>query len=384
MTTGNYNDKLIIRFLTYEVDNLEKEQVVQWLDASEQNRKYFEELKRAWELVAANPEIGDLLKIDVDKKWERFASRLTRNETQTTTEGENLEVRPLYPEPGRRVLKMKWITRVAAAAVVISLIGLAFTHLYRPHAATEVVTSKESKNIPAVPSIKKISNVTGKDELVRLPDGSEVWLLGNSEISYPEPFTNKREITLIGKAFFKVAKDKTRPFTVLSGPVTTTALGTQFTVNFLETSNRLTVRLYEGSVVIHPVESGNKRFKKEVYLVPGQEFVYGNPVKVRSFTETATATKMRPNTTLAPEAPSLPKNTTQTWYMFNNQPLNEVFDQLSEMYHTPIVFEKEKLGRIYFIGKYNSSDSLETILKRIALLNNLVVSKKDNAFVISR
>ena len=65
-------------------------------------------------------------------------------------------------------------------------------------------------------------------------------------------------------------------------------------------------------------------------------------------------------------------------------PLEEVFDQLAEIYNVKIVYDKKDVKNLYFIGKYNSAASVETILKRIAILNNLTITKQDSAFIITR
>lgn len=67
--------------------------------------------------------------------------------------------------------------------------------------------------------------------LLRLPDGTRVWINQNTIIEYPEQFNSKeRAITLKGEAFFEVAKDPTKPFVITSGDIKTTVLGTSFNV----------------------------------------------------------------------------------------------------------------------------------------------------------
>jgi hypothetical protein len=49
-----------------------------------------------------------------------------------------------------------------------------------------------------------------------------------------------------------------------------------------------------------------------------------------------------------------------------------------------IKYEPKEVQKMYFIGKFNKSDSVETILKQIAALNNLIVTRQNNTFIISR
>jgi len=67
--------------------------------------------------------------------------------------------------------------------------------------------------------------------LLRLSDGTRVWVNENTQIEYPEHFAaNERIVKLKGEAFFEVARDTTRPFIISSGNIKTTVLGTSFDV----------------------------------------------------------------------------------------------------------------------------------------------------------
>ncbi|QLG46125.1 FecR family protein [Costertonia aggregata] len=82
---------------------------------------------------------------------------------------------------------------------------------------------------------------------VTLPDASEIILNADSEISYSEKdWDEKRNISLKGEAFFKVAKGKT--FTVSTKNGTVTVLGTQFNVE--NRKGFFEVTCYEGLVSV--------------------------------------------------------------------------------------------------------------------------------------
>lgn len=74
--------------------------------------------------------------------------------------------------------------------------------------------------------------------------------------------------------------------------------------------------------------------------------------------------------------PSVPKLGRGSWYMFNNQPLEQVFNQLEGMFNVDIAYTRKDISKIYFIGTFNTSDSLDDILKQISVLNNLKVTKR--------
>jgi transmembrane sensor len=103
--------------------------------------------------------------------------------------------------------------KYVAAASIIFLVGLGF--LYKPSNSTEkqlVFTSSSSS------------------KLIRLSDGSKVYLATNSRLGYPAHFGgDERKVSLLkGNAFFEIAKDKKHPFIISSGGIKTKVVGTSF------------------------------------------------------------------------------------------------------------------------------------------------------------
>jgi hypothetical protein len=70
------------------------------------------------------------------------------------------------------------------------------------------------------------------------------------------------------------------------------------------------------------------------------------------------------------------------WFMFNNQGLADVFDQLAIIYNVEIQYTNSDLHNKYFIGKLDRHDSLNKIMKDIALLNHLSVVEKEGCYII--
>lgn len=278
-----------------------------------------------------------------------------------------------------------WTSRVAIAASIILIIGFAwkfFIHHKNP-APTAARTQKKSDSLEFV--LRHEVNTTGAEKRIQLSDGSLIVLANESEITYQEPFVSSRNITLIGKAYFKVTHDATKPFVVTSGDLTTTDLGTEFTVTALKNSHQIIVRLYEGRVVVKALKKAIRKMK-DIYLLPGQELVYGDQTlaKVNRFKPTKAGPEQILKVESVADNPLLPKQVDTPWFMFNNQSLENVLIDLSALYNVEIVYDEKDIQNIYFTGKYNKSESLANILKRIATLNNLTITKKDSAYIISR
>lgn len=89
---------------------------------------------------------------------------------------------------------------------------------------------------------------SGQKQLVELPDGSRVTLDADSALNV-RLTRARRSLTLSrGEAYFQVAKDRSRPFTVQAGATQVTAVGTAFNVRMSE--NRTVVAVVEGKVEV--------------------------------------------------------------------------------------------------------------------------------------
>lgn len=149
-----------------------------------------------------------------------------------------------------------WFKIAASIAIIINL---GFLTYYG-------IISQEKEPI----TITQITETTewGKRMDFTLSDGTRIKLNSGSTISFPEKFIgNTREVTLIGEAFFNVAKNPDKPFIIKSGDLFTTVLGTSFNINAYPKSDDISVTVATGKVHI-----GAK--KSMVYLHPNEQGVF--------------------------------------------------------------------------------------------------------------
>lgn len=114
-----------------------------------------------------------------------------------------------------------------------------------------------------------IATPRGGTYQVILSDGSKVWLNAASSIKFPASFTGQqqRRVTLVGEAYFEIAKHKSQKFVVNTRNQEVAVLGTHFNINsYLDEGNEKTT-LLEGSVRVSSVRAE----VKDVRLVPGQQ-----------------------------------------------------------------------------------------------------------------
>jgi transmembrane sensor len=385
-------DELLISYLSDELNEEDEAFVLQWINFDEQNKQYFEELKKVWRLLDVKTSMDQ---IDVTAEWNQFQQSIAGKQSkpapvkQVETSSYQL-TEDIKPAP--KTLLYKVFLSIAIAASVLFTIALLSGFFNEAASPPDALARHRESKINSFPVLVRFEkNNSGKRKHFLLNDGTEIILSNNSELSYREPFAaNTRQVTIKGKAYFKVAKDKTKPFTVFSGDLSTTVLGTRFTVTAYEGDHTITIRLYEGSVVVKSDVALGKQLRAGLHLLPGQELLYHNvssTAKIRSFITEQSIAERKNNSgklSLQPDAPLIPLNQKGSWYMFNNQSLDNVFQQLEIMYDVKIIYAKKDVVNKYFIGKFETTDSVENVLKQIASLNNLKVVKQDERFLITK
>ncbi|WP_316811838.1 FecR family protein [Pedobacter heparinus] len=121
----------------------------------------------------------------------------------------------------------------------------------------------------------------GQTYQVTLPDGTKVWLNADSKIDFPSQFTDmERRISIIGEAYFEVAKNKDKPFIVETDGQEVTVLGTHFNVSAYK-GEGIKTTLLEGLV---RVQSAKANHSGSVILHPNQQstLTTGNEINVRA------------------------------------------------------------------------------------------------------
>ncbi|MEJ0025930.1 MAG: FecR domain-containing protein [Rhizomicrobium sp.] len=162
----------------------------------------------------------------------------------------------------KRWLTARAVTRVAAALMVIALLGGGALYVYsqQPDSyATEI----------------------GERRLVALPDGSRISLDSDSEVDVRYSKAARTIVLNKGRARFDVAHDVTRPFTVTAGTKTVVAVGTSFNVERL--GSTVLVTLIQGHVLIKdtaaPALAAPPVPVRTVSLVAGQQLVAAPDIK---------------------------------------------------------------------------------------------------------
>jgi transmembrane sensor len=277
--------------------------------------------------------------------------------------------------------KTKTAKRVSVAAVFV-LLAINMWIFYHPAGSKQefVKATNQNKNTAAnaltLPIASEwLNNVNNSASVKRilLSDGSLVLLDPHSSIQYKTDFNSiKRDLYLKGQAFFEVAKNKSKPFSVYSGPLSTTAMGTSFRVSAREgMHDRITVHLFTGKVLIksiHPMQG----WVSDIQLLPGQKMEFDGRLMQATVSEFRKQRKLNQQKPLA----------TPIDLVFNNTSLSSVINQLQDNYHATIHYSKKDMRGLNFTGTVSKTDSLAVFLKLLANMNGLGVREEKGAFIL--
>lgn len=172
-------------------------------------------------------------------------------------------------------------------------------------------------------------NTSGKVITVMLPDSSTVSLQPGAEMFYAPHWTGpKREVHLVGEAFFDVVKDSKRPFYVYGGDVVTKVLGTSFTVKAARDAESIEVSVRSGKVSVYDGTQQSTAVQSGVILTPNEkvEFFVSDKHWV---------------TSLVQQPMPLPASNKQVDFVFSDAPLGQIMSSIEQTYSIDIIVENE-------------------------------------------
>jgi ferric-dicitrate binding protein FerR (iron transport regulator) len=314
---------LIEKILSNSASDIEREQFKIWLGESDDNQRYFDQVKAIW--------------IRLDGVYNRtdFDIELAKLKVQSKVERKQV-----------KMLGDRWRYRIAVAASILVLLA---TGLF--------INNQSNRN-----SYKEFSSGEAIKS-IELIDGSHVWLNKNSTIKLPENFSRKdRTVTLIGEAYFEVKSDENKPFKVIAGKTVTKVMGTSFNIE----QDSLT-----GNVSLN-VNSGKVAFYRKHWL--GNEY---------SLTAGVFAQYVgNENRILIGNNESLNYLSWKTGKLtFYDTPIHQVCADLSKFYKVKMISKLD--NDAILTGTFNNEE-LKSVLSVIKLSLGVEIEEVNGVFVISR
>ena len=325
-------DSEMARYLAGEMTMKEE---IAFLSESEKSQEQLSELKnmeKNWKYFDQNPSRKDY---NSGEAWDRLHERLE-------SEG-LLENSTTRPDRGR----FTPLLRIAASIALVLAIGI-------PALYFGVIQNNTEGAFGHHLAEAGVSTVD-------LPDGSRVYLNEGAEISYSKAFMNQRAVELKGEAFFEVMSDPQNPFTVRSGALLVTVVGTSFNVKQLDHSSDVEVYVKTGKV--------------RVSLEASDQFIQLEPEEFGIVENKILSSTVQ-------EDPNYISWKTKD-FKFVNSALLEVIRELEESYHVDIHTEDVDLSDMRITTSY-SGQSIDAILETIGTAFELSVSHKENSYILTK
>jgi transmembrane sensor len=196
---------------------------------------------------------------------------------------------------------------------------------------------------------------------ITMSDGTKAWINSATTITYPAGNTDsERLVELTGEAYFEVAKDKKRPFKVISNGTEVLVTGTHFNVSAYEDDQQVTTTLAEGSVVVS--NQGHQRT-----LIPRQQ-------SVSSASGDITLGEVDVESALAWK---------EGYFVFEDQDLKSVMKMVSRWYDVEIEYQGA-IPEYRFGGTFSKSKDLDGLLSYLQQLSNIQFKQHGKKIIIMK
>ncbi|CAN5681775.1 DUF4974 domain-containing protein [soil metagenome] len=191
----------------------------------------------------------------------------------------------------------------------------------------------------------------GRQFKLVLEDGTKVWLNAASSIHFPTVFGKKqRNVDITGEAYFEVAKNANRPFTVSVNGMQVQVLGTHFNINAYGNEPEVRTTLLEGSVKV--IKNNQMQM-----LVPGQQARLNNSNELSVIKNVNTGEIIAWKDEL---------------FSFNNTDIESLIRQISRWYDVDLEFVMPaNFQPLRFTGKISRNVTLSTLLKMLELTGDV-------------
>ena len=344
-------EDLIYGYLKGELTPEETRELIEWIKLDKANKQIFDESCEIWITIQSsskNPAYN------AQEGFWKFRQRI-KNSDQSGS----------IPS---KISFLKTAVRYAAIFVIAFLSGGILFYQFSNRSSSRSAQSISELVVPL-----------GSRAQFTLVDGTVVTLNAGSTLRTDNQFgINDRIVEIEGEGYFKVAKDKIKPFIVKTPYLKVTALGTEFNVKAYSIDKTIETTLVNGSVKIEP---NTDRGKGEITILqPNQKLTFYKedpgiednskkpagesqteirPVKVQS---TASAVRfVKENVNIEPVV-----SWKESRWIFENQSLSQMAVDLERKFDVQILFASERLKSYRFTGTI-LAEPIEQVLEVMSI-----------------
>jgi transmembrane sensor len=344
-------ENLISGYLNGEITPSERTELINLVRSSNENKRIFDEYSEIW--ITAKS-LKKNTHYHFQEGFWKFKQKIKSGEDVKIGLNRNISFRTLL--------------RYAAIIIVVFSLGGFITNF------SLKITKSKNKHV-----FSEIIVPLGSHAYISLSDGSTVTLNAGSRLKYDNQFGIKdRIVQLEGEGYFKVAKDKDRPFEVKTSYLNVMALGTEFNVKAYSDDNIIETTLVEGSIKIVDIKDINGEDK--LILKPNQKltfFKYDSSFvdETPKSAEKADSSFQSEHLAKQIEVPRLVTETVDvkpviSWkedkWIFDNQTLSQISVDLERKFNVKIILGSERLKTFRFSGII-ISEPIEQVLEVLSI-----------------
>ena len=336
----NSNWELVAKFLDGETNAQENSELEAWLAQSEENRKAFEESKKAFKKTDAYYRLN---RFNANPAWEKVNAQIASLPEKTVSLKRNRK---------EVITQFYKYAAVIVLALLLGSVGYYIGFVNHGQAVYSEIISAQRQVL---------------QEYV-LPDSTVVTLNSNSKLTFPRKFEGDvREVSIEGEAFFDVKPNPEKPFVINAGDAQVKVLGTSFSVSAYPGKETVDVIVKTGKVQVISKNTELQTANREVFLIPGEKGTMFNKNKMLE-----KSVNTDPNF-LSWKTHDL---------VFDKVPLHDVIQCLEKTYHIEIELTDPELNNLLYEGHF-AQEPAEFVLDIIRLTFNLELTGEKEQFKLA-
>lgn len=223
----------------------------------------------------------------------------------------------------------------------------------------EIVYHKSEEKTTEV-VYNKLEVARGGECMIKLDDGTKVWVNAETKLKYPVTFVgDRREVVLEGEAFFDVAKNE-KPFIVKTSFGDVRVLGTAFGISAYASEPESYTTLVRGKVSVE------REGIKPVVILPGEQVVTskdGKMIKQQVDVEEFVGWK-------------------DGIYVFKEKSLGEIMKTLERWYNISVDFQEKSLVDLPFTGNLKRYDDINVFFDALTRTGDMKYRVEGNQVIL--
>ena len=223
----------------------------------------------------------------------------------------------------------------------------------------EIVYHKSEEKTTEV-VYNKLEVPRGGECMIKLDDGTKVWVNAETKLKYPVAFVgDRREVVLEGEAFFDVPKNE-KPFIVKTSFGDVRVLGTAFGISAYASESESYTTLVRGKVSVER-EGG-----EPVVILPGEQVVTskdGKMIKQQVDVEEFVGWK-------------------DGIYVFKEKSLGEIMKTLERWYNISVDFQEKSLVDLPFTGNLKRYDDINVFFDALTRTGDMKYRVEGNQVIL--